>query len=201
MRIKEQNKYYAQIDQSRSTFFLSHTLFIPYIATHGHTYVGVVVAVIVWQLDLQLPMQSVPIITNVLSSNPAHAMCARYTIQHYVIKFVIDLLQVGGFLLLLRFPSSIKAPRYNWNFVESAVKHHRQTSKQTNKQTSYLYIYFEFLTFSFAIIPLRQTSEDDGLSGSRIPYIVVMPSDKDGGRYLGTDKQTMHNIYQTSTRL
>jgi hypothetical protein len=28
--------------------------------------------VIVQQLDLQLPMQSVPITTNVVSSNPAH---------------------------------------------------------------------------------------------------------------------------------
>jgi len=33
---------------------------------------GVVVVVIVCWLDLQLPMQSVPIITNVVSSNPAH---------------------------------------------------------------------------------------------------------------------------------
>ena len=30
---------------------------------------GVVVAVIVWQLDLQLPMQSVPITTDVVSLN------------------------------------------------------------------------------------------------------------------------------------
>ena len=32
----------------------------------------VVVVVIVWQLDLQLPMQSVPITTEDVSSNPAH---------------------------------------------------------------------------------------------------------------------------------
>ena len=32
---------------------------------------GVVVVVIVWYLDLQLPMQSVPITNNVVSSNPA----------------------------------------------------------------------------------------------------------------------------------
>jgi hypothetical protein len=31
---------------------------------------GVVVTVIVWWLDLQLPMQSVPITTDVVSSNP-----------------------------------------------------------------------------------------------------------------------------------
>ena len=30
---------------------------------------GAVVAVIVWELDLQQPMQSVPIITDVVSSN------------------------------------------------------------------------------------------------------------------------------------
>ena len=31
-----------------------------------------------------------------------------YSIQHYVIKFVRDLLQVHGFLWVLRFPPSIK---------------------------------------------------------------------------------------------
>ena len=31
-----------------------------------------------------------------------------YSIQHYVIKFVSDLLQVGGFLWMLRFPPPIK---------------------------------------------------------------------------------------------
>ena len=39
-------------------------------------------------LDLLLPMQSVPITTNV-SSNPARGEV--YLIQHYVIKFVSDL--------------------------------------------------------------------------------------------------------------
>jgi hypothetical protein len=40
-------------------------------------------------------MQSVPITTNVVSSIPAHGEV--YLIQHYVIKFVIDLRQVGDF--------------------------------------------------------------------------------------------------------
>ena len=57
-------------------------------------------------LDLQLPMQSVSISTNVARSNLAHGEV--YLIQHYVIKFVSDLRQVGGFLLVLRFPLSIK---------------------------------------------------------------------------------------------
>ena len=67
---------------------------------------------IVWKLDLQLPMQSVPIATNVASSNPAHV--EEYSIQHYVISsgevnniqhyvmnFVSDLWQVGGSLQAL----------------------------------------------------------------------------------------------------
>jgi hypothetical protein len=60
---------------------------------------GTIVVVIVLWLDLQLPMQSVPITTNVVSSNPTQAM------QHYVIS---DLRQVSGFLLVLRFPPPIK---------------------------------------------------------------------------------------------
>ena len=58
--------------------------------------------VIAWYLDLQLPMQSVPITYNVVSSNPAQA------IQHYMIKFVCDFRQVGGFLRVLQFPPPIK---------------------------------------------------------------------------------------------
>ena len=64
------------------------------------------VVVIVWLLDLQLPVQSVPITTSVVSLNPVHGEV--YSIQHYVIKFVRDLQQVGGFLRVLWFPPSIK---------------------------------------------------------------------------------------------
>ena len=64
-----------------------------------------VVVVIVWWLDLQLHVQSVPTITKVVSSNPAHG--ELYSIQHYVIKFISDSRQVGGFLRLLRFPPPI----------------------------------------------------------------------------------------------
>ena len=52
--------------------------------------------VIVWLLDLQLPLQSVPITTNVVSSNPAPG--EMYLIQHYVVEFVSGLQHVGGFL-------------------------------------------------------------------------------------------------------
>ena len=37
--------------------------------------------VIVWKLDLQLPVQSVPITTSVVSLNPSHGNV--YSIQHY----------------------------------------------------------------------------------------------------------------------
>jgi hypothetical protein len=57
-------------------------------------------------VDLQLPVQSVPITTNVVNLNPVHGEV--YLIQHYVIKFVSDLRQVSGFLRVLWFPSPIK---------------------------------------------------------------------------------------------
>jgi hypothetical protein len=47
-------------------------------------------------MDLQLAMSSVPIATNVVSSNPAHGEV--YSMQHYVKRFVINLRQVCGFL-------------------------------------------------------------------------------------------------------
>jgi len=59
--------------------------------------IGAIVFVIVWQLNLQLPMPYIT--TNVVSLNPAKARCTRYNI--YVIKFVSDLQQVGGFLWVL----------------------------------------------------------------------------------------------------
>jgi len=60
----------------------------------------------------------VPITTKVVRSNPVHG--EKYSIQHYVIKFVSDLRQVGGFLhhdvteILL---------------IESGVKHHKPKPK------------------------------------------------------------------------
>jgi len=54
---------------------------------------------VVWLLDIQLPMQSV------LSLNPVHGEV--YSIQHYAM-IVSDLWQVGGFLQVLRFPPAMK---------------------------------------------------------------------------------------------
>ena len=63
-------------------------------------------AVIAWQLDIQLHMQSVPITTDVVSANLDQGEV--HSMQHYVIKFVNDLRQVDGFLLVLRSPLPIK---------------------------------------------------------------------------------------------
>jgi hypothetical protein len=58
---------------------------------------------------LQLYMQSVPITTNVVSSDPAHGEV--YSMQHYVIKIVSYVRQVDGFL---RFPPS--KLKYCWKW-------------------------------------------------------------------------------------
>ena len=61
-------------------------------------------------------------------SNPVHGEV--YSIQHYVITFISDLGQVGGFLWVLRFPPLIKLATtivYNWNIVEVALNTINQT--------------------------------------------------------------------------
>jgi hypothetical protein len=57
-------------------------------------------------VDLQLPVQSVPIATKVVSLNTTRG--EMYSIQHYVIKFISDWQQLGGFLQVLWFPPPIK---------------------------------------------------------------------------------------------
>jgi len=47
-----------------------------------------------------------PITTDVVGSTPPHGDV--YSLQHYVIQFVSDLRQVGGFLQVLWFPPPIK---------------------------------------------------------------------------------------------
>jgi hypothetical protein len=51
-------------------------------------------------VEFTITVQSMPITTNVVSSNPDHDEV--YLIQYYVIKFVNDLRQVGGFYLNLK---------------------------------------------------------------------------------------------------
>ena len=66
--------------------------------------------VIIWLFDLQLPVQSVPITTNVASSNPVHG--EMYSIRHYVIMFASDL-QQDGFLWVLSISSTNKTDSHD----------------------------------------------------------------------------------------
>jgi hypothetical protein len=75
-------------------------------ALHISNFRGTVVVVILWKLDLQLLVQSVPITAKIVSLNTVHGEV--YITQLYVIKFASDLRQVGGFLRVLRFPPPIK---------------------------------------------------------------------------------------------
>jgi hypothetical protein len=52
-------------------------------------------------IQLRVPVQSVPITTNIVSANPVHGVV--YLIQHCG-----NLLVTGGFLRVLWFPSPIK---------------------------------------------------------------------------------------------
>ena len=96
---------------------------------------SITTVVIAWQLDLQLPVQSVSITTTkIVSSNPVHGKV--YSIQHYVINLVSDLRQVGGFRRVYRFLTPIKmTATIYWNIVESGVKHHKP--KPYNDPSSY----------------------------------------------------------------
>jgi hypothetical protein len=80
-----------------------------------------------WQLDFQLPVQTVPITTNVVSLNPVHGQV--YSIQHYVIKFVSNLQQVSGFLWVLRFPPPIKLTEHPSAVVYSFLPSWQSTTK------------------------------------------------------------------------
>ena len=60
---------------------------------------------------MQIPMKSVPITTKAVSSNPVHGKV--YSIQHYVIKFVSDLRQVGGFLRVFLIQPTNKTDRHD----------------------------------------------------------------------------------------
>jgi hypothetical protein len=96
------------------------------------TFPGAVV--IVWYLDLQLPVTSVSITTKYVSSNPA---CD--SMQHYVIKFVSDLQQVGGFLRVLRFPPPKKLTAMIWLKYLNTI-----ALTLTMKRTWFLYVLSEY---------------------------------------------------------
>ena len=72
------------------------------------------------------------ITTRVVSSNSVHSEV--YSIQHFVIKLVSDLRQVGGLLRVLRVPPpTIKTNRHD--ITDILLKVMLNNIKQTNKQT------------------------------------------------------------------
>jgi hypothetical protein len=82
-------------------------ILLNWIFSTGLNYTGAVVVVIAGKcIDLWLPIQSVHITTEAVGSNPAHGEV--YSIQHYLIKFVSELRQVGVFLRVLRIPPPLK---------------------------------------------------------------------------------------------
>ena len=74
--------------------------------------------------------------TTTYAINVYHHWCCEFEyqlgrgVQHYVIKFVSDLRQFGGFLRVLQFlpPINLTAKIY-WNIVESGVKYHQQINR------------------------------------------------------------------------
>ena len=75
-------------------------------------------------------MQSVAITTEVV--NCEFEPHSRQGVQHYVIKFVSYLRQVGGFLRAIRFPSPIKTDCHNIHVAEILLKVALNTTNQTS---------------------------------------------------------------------
>ena len=78
-------------------------------------------------------MQSVPITSKVVRSNPVHGEV--FSMQHYVIKFVSDLRQVGGFLRVLQFPPPNKTDLHD--ITEILLNVSLNTISQTMANTTF----------------------------------------------------------------
>jgi hypothetical protein len=94
----------AQIDQCRIIYRYNNLVTL-LVGGYGATFnnssaiLWAIIVVIVWYLDLQLPVQLVPITTKVVCSNPVYGEV--YSIQQYVTKLV------SGFLRVLRFTTNL----------------------------------------------------------------------------------------------
>ena len=106
--------------------------------------------------------------TEVVSSNPAHDEVN--SIQLYMIKFVGDLRQVGGFLDGPRFLHQTKKKdkkttknnnrpaQYNWNIVVNGVKHHN---------TDLFFMVYHAFLFTYTLICyMSKTRTIGGVIGS-----------------------------------
>ena len=109
-----------------------------------------VVVVMEWQLDLQIHVQSVHITTNVVSSNHAHGEV--YSIQHYVIKFISDLRQVGGFSSGTPISSTNKTDFHDITEILLKVafntKHHQPSCTKQEKLVVLDMCVIDLVTFS-----------------------------------------------------
>jgi hypothetical protein len=78
-----------------------------------------------------------------VSSNPDPGMV--YPIQHYGVKSITDLRQGFGFLRAFQLPPPINmTARYNWNIVESGVKHYNPYPLATLVSLLYKYLFLKF---------------------------------------------------------
>jgi hypothetical protein len=96
---------------------------------------------IVWYLDIQLPMQPVPITTKVVTSNPVHGEV--YSIQHYVIMFVSDLWQVSGFSDDHDHDGPYMIRKDTWeNTISNKISIHVVTEDDLLPNEDYTYVWF-----------------------------------------------------------
>ena len=100
-------------------------------------------------------MQSVPITTEVVSSNTVHSEV--YSIQHYVIKFVSDLRQAGGFPPGTPVSSTNKTDRHN--ITEILLKVVLNTISQTN-QSIFVFIQLSIFFHIFDLVALVNNYDD-----------------------------------------
>ena len=107
-----------------STFLLSFNLLVSF------------VVVIVWWLDLQLPVQSVCL--SLLKLWVQTSRCTRYNIMWK--KFVSELWQVGGFLWVHGFPPPITLTA-TISLVESDIKHIKPNQTKPPFYTSYSHLF------------------------------------------------------------
>ena len=88
-----------------------------------------------------LPMQSVPITTNIVSSNPAQAGCTRYNIMWYSLSVTSGRSSVfswySGFLHQWNWP-----PRYSWNIFDSGDKHPNPNPYFFYRACFFIWIFF-----------------------------------------------------------
>ena len=99
---------------------------------------------ILWKLDLQLPVKSVPITTKVVSLNPTHC-------NVYLIKLV------GDRSLVHRFSQSRKlTSQNNLNIVESGVEHHNQEFYTTIQYNQEFYTIIQYSQEFYTIIQYNQ---------------------------------------------